>query len=73
VLNDLITTLRTDVTNTTAIGLQGFLNKSQDVETDKASITKFGSVKAIMIGAWVGFKLTAGTNVTNDNTNRLRL
>jgi hypothetical protein len=46
-LNDLITTLRTDVTAIPPLlVLELSSNKSQDVETDKASTTKFGSVKA---------------------------
>jgi lysophospholipase L1-like esterase len=75
VLNDLITTLRADVnSNTTAIGLRELSsNKSNDIETDKASTTKFGSVKALYDWAVGRFqqKLVAGTNIAIDNTNPL--
>lgn len=75
VLNDLITTLRADVTaNTTAIGLRELSsNKSQDIETDKASTTKYGSVKAFYDWCVGRFqqKLVAGANIVIDNTNPL--
>jgi len=75
VLNDLITTLRADVNaNTTAIGLRELSsNKSQDIETDKASTTKFSSIKAFYDWCVGRFqpKLVAGANIAIDNTNSL--
>jgi hypothetical protein len=71
VLNDLITTLRADVnSNTTAIGLRELSsNKSQDIETDKASTTKFGSVKAFYDWCVGRFQplLVSGTNIKTIN------
>lgn len=71
VLNDLITTLRTDLTaNTTAIGLRELSsNKSQDIEADKTSTTKYGSVKAFYDWAVAKFqlKLVSGTNLKTIN------
>jgi hypothetical protein len=54
-------------------GKENSSNKSQDIETDKASTTKFGSVKAFYDWCVGRFqpKLVAGANIAIDNTNPL--
>jgi hypothetical protein len=57
-------------TNTTAIGLRELLsNKSQDVEADKLSTTKFASVKALYDWAVAKFQtiLVSGTTIKTIN------
>jgi hypothetical protein len=68
VLNDLIVALTTVVA-----GKEDASNKSQDIEADKTSTTKFGSVKAFYDWCVGRFqpKLVAGTNISIDNTNPL--
>lgn len=68
VLKDLHDTL------VTAVGLkEDSSNKSQDIETDKASTSKFGSVKAFFDWCVGRFqpKLVPGANIAIDNTNPL--
>jgi len=54
-------------------GKEDLSNKSQDIEADKTSTTKFGSVKAFYDWCVGRFqpKLVAGTNISIDNTNPL--
>jgi hypothetical protein len=54
-------------------GKEDSSNKSQDIEADKASTSKYGSVKAFYDWVVGGFqrKLVAGANIVIDNTNPL--